>query len=224
MLRSSLISWRLILVRCPVVVPTPCTCTQVSITLLVFQTIENTGSKSFAFFLHLHNPPCQPIVQCLSYAWIAFSNFPPEFLSSVARCGYFPPKWRFWKAGGLTKVVAYSHHFLAYFGYNFGFLWLLLATCGFSHTLWLNCGLFVALNYNLWVFKAKFFSPTGEVSCFPHFITNNDCFSTFIARYWSNFYSLQNIIAFLVVVKWLICDFWWLYCLKYGLKVACFGF
>ena len=90
-------------------------------------------------------------------------------MSSVARCGYFPPKWRFWKAGGLTKVVAYSHHFLAYFGYNFGFLWLLLATCGFSHTLWLNCGLFVALNYNLWVFKAKFFSPTGEVICFPTF-------------------------------------------------------
>ena len=36
-------------------------------------------------------------------------------LSSVARCGYFPPKWLFWKACGGQKPVASSHHDCGYF-------------------------------------------------------------------------------------------------------------
>ena len=63
---------------------------------------------------------------------------PLQVTHSVARCGYFPPKWLFWKACGGQKPVASSHH-------DCGYFWPQnRAICGYFWNC-LRIGLFVAI-------------------------------------------------------------------------------
>ena len=73
----------------------------------------------------------------VSFQSFRFSNLSSTLLS-VARCGYFPPMWLFWKACGGQKPVASSHH-------DCGYFWPQnRAICGYFWNC-LRIGLFVAI-------------------------------------------------------------------------------